>query len=95
MRAKPLSKYDLKDLHQEIDLFDRKIAYCRGHERFDSEKARSAALQKLVTTRETLVKAALDAVNNGVECDPKYLPRSFKQDVSTAEPASSAITPRQ
>lgn len=93
MRAKPRSKYDLQDLHQQIDLFDRKIAYCHGHERFDSEEARSAALQKLVTTRETLVKAASEAVNSGVECDPKYLPRSFKQDVSPGEPASyPAIT---
>jgi hypothetical protein len=88
VRPKPLSKYDLKDLHQEIDLFDRKIAYCHSHERFESEEARSAALQKLVTARKSLVTAAMDAVNSGVECDPKYLPRSFKQGASTVETAS-------
>jgi hypothetical protein len=77
-RLKPLSKYDLRDLHREIDLFDRKIAHCHSHERFESEEARSAALQKLITARENLVTAAVDAVNSGIECDPKYLPRSFK-----------------
>jgi hypothetical protein len=72
------SKYALKDLHEQIDLFDRKIAYCRDHEKFDSEQARTSALQKLVTKRESLVKAALAMASRGVECDPKYLPRSFK-----------------
>ncbi len=79
MQAKPSSRYDLKDLHQEIDFFDRKIAYCQTHETFDSDQARAAALQKLITKRETLVKTALDAVSRGIECDPKYLPRSFKE----------------
>jgi hypothetical protein len=73
------SKYALKDLHVEIDLFDRKIAYCQAHEKFDSEQARASALQKLVTKRETLVKAALAMASRGVECDAKHLPRSFKQ----------------
>ena len=88
MPTKPVSKYGLNDLHQEIDLFDRKIAHCQTHETFASEDARAAALQKLVTKRESLVKAATEAVKNGVECDPKYLPRSFKQLGSSEEPAS-------
>jgi len=76
--VKPAGKYELKDLHQQIDLFDRKIAYCQSHESFDSDQARATALHKLVTKRETLVKSALDAVNRGIECDPRFLPRSFK-----------------
>ena len=88
MPAKPASKYDLKELHQEIDLFDRKIEYCQKYAAFDSDQARAAALQKLVTRRGTLVKTALDAVSRGIECDPKYLPRSFK----TAEPAAESAT---
>lgn len=79
MQAKPDSKYGLKDLHQEIDLFDRKIAYCRNFEKFDSEQARASALQKLVNKRETLVKTALAMAGRGVEYDPQYLPRSFKE----------------
>jgi hypothetical protein len=78
MQVKIDSKYALKDLHEEIDLFDRKIAYCENHETFDSPQARESALQKLATKRESLVKAALGMASRGIECDPKYLPRSFK-----------------
>ncbi len=87
MALKPASKYDLKDLYQEIDLFDRKIAYCQNFEAFDSEEARAAALQKLVTKRESLVKTAADAVSRGIECDPKYLPRSFNAAATENEVA--------
>lgn len=79
MQLKPCNRYDLRDLHQEIDFFDRKIAYCQTQERFESEKERASTLQRLVTRRGTLVKAALAAVSRGVECEPQYLPRSFKQ----------------
>jgi hypothetical protein len=88
MQARPDSKYALKDLHEEIDLFDRKIAYCEEYEQFDSQQARQSALQKLVTKREALVKAALAMASRGVECDPKYLPRSFKAAALTAKVAS-------
>ncbi len=88
MQARPDSKYALQDLHEEIDLFDRKIAHCRNYERFDSEHARETALQKLITRRETLVKTALAMAGRGVECDPKRLPRSFKALASTAKVAS-------
>jgi hypothetical protein len=88
MPARPASKYELNDLHQEIDLFDRKIAYCEKHEAFDSDQARAAALQKLVTKRESLVKAALEMARKGIECDPKYLPRSFKKAAVSAKVAS-------
>jgi hypothetical protein len=78
MPVKPSSKYDLRELHQEIDYFDRKIAYCQSYEKFDSEEARAAALRKLETKRLSLVKKAMDAVKVGIECDPKYLPRSLR-----------------
>lgn len=78
MQIKPHNRYDLRDLHKEIDFFDRKIAYCQGNEKFDSDTERHSALQKLVTRRETLVKAALEAVSRGIESEPEYLPRSFK-----------------
>lgn len=85
------SKYALKDLHAEIDLFDRKIAYCQGYEKFDTEQARTSALHKLVTKRENLVKSALAMASRGIECDPKYLPRSFKAAAEAAEVAK--VTP--
>lgn len=81
----PDSRSALKDLHQEIDLFDRKIGYCRNHEKFDSEQGRAAALQRLVTKREGLVKTALGMASRGIVCDPKYQPRSFKAQAATSE----------
>ncbi len=88
MQVRADSKYALKDLHEEIDLFDRKIAYCENHEQFDSSQARESALHKLVIKRESLVKAALEMASRGVECDSKYLPRSFKAAAQTAKVAS-------
>jgi hypothetical protein len=88
MLAIPDSKYALKELHKEIDLFDRKIAHCQAYEKFDSELARAAALHKLVTKREALVKTALAMASRGVECDPKYLPRSFKEPVEASKVAT-------
>ena len=85
MQVSSDNKYALKDLHQEIDLFDRKIAYCQNYEKFDSENARAAALQKLATKRESLVKNALSMASRGVVCDPKYLPRSFKAQAANGE----------
>ncbi len=85
MQIKAHSHYDLRDLHKEIDLFDRKIAYCQGNEKFDSDAERQSALQKLVKRRETLVKAALDAVSRGILSEPEYLPRSFKVSANAAK----------
>ncbi len=85
MQIKPHNRYDLRDVHKEIDLFDRKIAHCQEHETFDSDAERSAALQKLTTKRESLVKAALDAVSRGIESDAAYLPRSFKTSANATK----------
>jgi hypothetical protein len=72
------SQYQLIAVHKEIDLFDRKIAYCNNHEKFDSEDARAIALKKLERKRAMLVKVATDLTSKGMQCDPKYLARSFK-----------------
>lgn len=82
MPAIPDSKYAMKDLHQEIDFLDRKMAYCQNQQVFDSEQARASELHKLATKRETLVKTALAMADRGVEFDPKYLPRSFRQSAA-------------
>ncbi len=79
MKTIPDSKFALNDLHQEIDFFDRKIAYCQTLEQFQTQEERESALRKLATKRGSLVKTALAMVERGVECDSKHLPRSFKQ----------------
>jgi hypothetical protein len=85
MPARSDNKYELKDLYQEIDLFDRKIAHCQNFEKFATDGERAAVLQKLVTKRKALAKAALEMAGRGVECDPKYLPRSFKAPAEAAK----------
>lgn len=71
------NKYHLVDIHKEIDLFDRKIAYCKQFEKFDLESERDSALGKLRRKRKGLVKLAFDFSGRGIEHDPKFLPRSF------------------
>jgi len=85
MRVRQDSVYALKDLYEEISFLDRKIGYCKNYEAFDSEDTRAAALEKLKTKREPLVKAALAMAGRGVECDPKYLPRSIRESSAPAE----------
>lgn len=80
MQAQPAHRGHLNDLHKEIDYLDRKIAHSRDIEKFDSETARGAAVQKLVTKRGKLVKIAAEMTATGMPFDPKYLPRSFKTD---------------
>lgn len=79
MQANAYSPYALKDLHQAIDLMDRKIIYSTTLEAFETEEAREAHLRKLSTKRAALVRSALVLTNLGVHCDPRFLPRSFVQ----------------
>ena len=89
MQANAYSTYALRDLHQAIDLMDRKISYCTTLETFDSQEARETSLRKLSTKRAALVKTALALTALGVRCDPKFLPRSFIHLVQD-EPSTAA-----
>jgi hypothetical protein len=82
MQANAYSKYALRDLHEAIDLFDRKIDYCQTTERFESAQERAKTLQKLCSKREAMVKTALALSALGVETDNAFLPRSFKPVVA-------------
>jgi hypothetical protein len=83
------NKYALRDLHREIGFFDRKIAHCQTQERFASDFAREAALQKLVTRRQKLVKSAAVMVSAGVPFDAKDLPVSLRDDQGAAAKVSA------
>ena len=74
------NKYALRDLHREIGFFDRKIAHCQTQEKFASDFARDAALQKLVTRRQKLVNSAAVMVNAGVPFEAKDLPVSLREE---------------
>ena len=73
----PHDKYFLKSLHQEIDLYDRKIAYLDKFAQFDSTADREGAEHKLLTKRASLAETAKQLVADGVEFSRSDLPRSF------------------
>ena len=79
-------KYYLKTLHEEIDLFDRKLAHMLKYDSFATDAERVSATNKLNSKRELLVKAARQLANDGIEYKPSDLPRSFR----TGEPLAVA-----
>ena len=74
------SKYHLKSIHSEIDLFDRRLAHLNKFEVFETEAARAAAARKLALKREPLVKTAKRLAAEGVEFKDSELPRSFRPE---------------
>jgi hypothetical protein len=74
------SKYYLKSVHAEIDLFDRRLAHLMKYDVFDTEAARAAAARKLTLKREPLVQTAKRLAAEGVEFKESDLPRSFRPD---------------
>ncbi len=85
-------KYHLRTIHEEIDLFDRKLAHLTAHEAFPTEAARDAATRKLTLKRDNLVKTAKRLVSEGVEFKPSELPRSLRPKDLPAEPVEKAAT---
>jgi hypothetical protein len=71
-------KYFLRDLHQEIDLYDRKLAYIDKFGEFATPADRVEAEKGLQAKRAPLEKAALELAASGVEYEEKDLPRSFR-----------------
>ncbi len=88
MPVKPDSKYALQDLYAEIDLFDRKINHSQKYPSFASDQERVNQVGKLMNKRAALVKSATAMAGRGVECDPKYLPRSLREIANPAKVAS-------
>jgi hypothetical protein len=74
------SKYHLKSIHSEIDLFDRRLAHLNKFEVFETEAARAAAARKLSLKRDPLVATAKRLASEGVEFKESELPRSFRPD---------------
>ena len=71
-------KYFLRDLHHEIDFYDRKLAYLDKYMEFASPADRDEAEKVLLSRRSPLEKTALELVASGVEYEEKDLPRSFR-----------------
>jgi hypothetical protein len=82
------SKYYLKSVHAEIDLFDRRLAHLMKYDTFDTEAAKAAAARKLNLKREPLVQTAKRLAAEGVEFKDSELPRSFRPE-GTAAPVEA------
>lgn len=81
-------KYYLRSLHQEIDFYDRKLAYTEKYEVFGSESKRQEALGKMTKKRDLLVRSAHRLAAEGIPFEPSELPRSFRSPAPDAETAS-------
>ena len=77
-KAVPHDKYFLRSLHQEIDLYDRKLAYLDKYGEFASTTDREGAENKLLAKRASLAETAKQLVAEGVEFNQVDLPRSFR-----------------
>ncbi len=78
-------KYYLKTLHEEIDLFDRKLAHLQKYDSFPTDAERLSAANKLNAKRELLVKTARQLASEGITYKPSDLPRSFRTGEEPAE----------
>jgi hypothetical protein len=87
------SKYYLRSVHAEIDLFDRRLAHLLKYDVFETDAARAAAARKLALKREPLVKTAKRLVADGVEYKESELPRSFRPDGQPAPAEPAKIEP--
>ena len=96
MRIVVQDKYYLRDLHREIDLYDRKLTHMLKHETFGTEALRDAAVRKLTAKRDQLAETARSLAASGVEFDANELPRSFRPadwtDPSRTDTEASAAT---
>jgi hypothetical protein len=94
------SKYHLKTLHADIDLYDRRLAHLLKYEVFATEAARAAAARKINLKRDPLVVIAKRLAAEGIEFKESELPRSFRPEGVPApveaklpEPEPVAATP--
>jgi hypothetical protein len=72
------NKYYLKTVHDEIDLYDRKLAHLLNFETFATEADRAAATRKLTLKRDALAITAKRLAEEGIEFNQNDLPRSFR-----------------
>lgn len=78
-------KYYLKTVHEEIGLYDRKLAHLNRFEVFTSDAERDTAVRKMNGKRELLVKTARRLAAAGVEFKDSELPGSFRAVIAAPE----------
>jgi hypothetical protein len=90
MATAPTGKYYLRSIHEEIALFDRKLAHLEKYETFASDEERGQAMRKMATKRKSLVTIAQRLVAEGVDFNASELPKSLRPAGSEAEPPAPA-----
>ena len=94
MPAMAQDKYQLRTLHEEIDLFDRKLAHIVRYEDFRCDADRDAEVKRLTSKRELLARAARQMAHDGIEYKNSELPRSFRTELeATGTDGAVATTP--
>ena len=83
-------KYYLRTLHEEIALFDRKIAHLLKYDSFPTEAERSASAGKMNAKRDLLVRTARQLASEGIEFKVNELPRSLRDPDAVVEHAPAA-----
>ena len=85
-------KYYLKTLHDEIDLFDRKLAHLLKYDTFATDAERTASAGKLNAKRELLARTARQLASEGIAFKPSELPRSFRTSDTVMEPKTEHVS---
>lgn len=78
MSTLPSGRYQLKSLHEEIALFDRKLAHLHKYETFASEIERVASADKLTAKRNLLIRKAQQMIDEGIEFNELERPQSLR-----------------
>jgi hypothetical protein len=84
-------RFFLRDLHQEIDFYDRKLDYLNKFLEFATPADREESKNRLLAKRAPLEKAAVELAASGIEFDEKQLPRSFRTLAPVQIPESKGI----
>jgi hypothetical protein len=85
------SKYQLKTIHAEIDLLDRRLAHMEKYDTFATDAAKAAATRKLMLKRKPLEESARRMAAEGVEFLHSELPRSFRPEGEPAPVRVAAV----
>lgn len=91
MSTLPAGKYQLKSLHEEIDLFDRKLAHLLKYEVFANDAERDAAADKMSAKRDLLVRKAKQMVDDGTEFNESELPKSLRAATTSETLSGSSV----
>lgn len=75
------NRFYLRSIHEEIGLYDRKLAHLLKYETFPTDAERTAAAAKLNTKRSQLARTARDLIQQGIEFKESEMPPSLRNEM--------------